>query len=214
MNAKSFERHLSHKGSDPDQLARAAARSPALLQQVVDGLLSETATVRFNSSKVLLVAARETPACLERQIPAILKMLDSENKFLKSAAIRTLGLLAVVDKRGRITRALDKILEPIPGPDLVVAVNAMEGAGLIAEAKPRVTDRVVPRLLSVARGQFKTTECRNIAMGRAIDALAPLYPASARKTAIEKFVRGLRNNNRKATRDRVERFLRQTATTC
>jgi len=214
MNARTLERHLSRKGSDPGRLARAVARSPALLEQVVVGLSSDTATVRFNSSKVLVAAARETPECLEPQIGAILKMLDSGNRFLKSAAIRILGLLAPVDSRGRITRSLDKILEPIPGPDLVVAVNAIEGAGLIAEAKPRITDRVVGRLLAVARGQFKTTECRNIAMGRAVDALAPLYPVSARKTAIEKFVRGISHNRRKSTRDRVERFLRQTIPTC
>ena len=55
-----------------------------------------------------------------------------------------------------------KILEPIPGPDLVVACNAIEGAARIAQAKPKQTTRIVGAILSVRRGRYRTPECHLI----------------------------------------------------
>ena len=164
MNKSSLERELSRRGSSPARVASSIMQSPALVKYVVDGLLSDTATIRFNSSKVMLAAAQKAPEAVRPHLRSILALLDSENKTLQSAAIRTLGYLARVDSRGQITRTLDKLLALVPGPDLMVASNAIEGAARIARAKPHVADRVVPALLSVESGRYKSSECRNIAI--------------------------------------------------
>ena len=209
MNTRSLDRALSQRGADATRLARALAKSPEHLDCVLDGLRADAAAVRFNSSKTLLALAEESPETLRPCIGSILELLDSENKLLKAAAIRTLGHLAPVDSAGRFTRALPKILAPIPGPDLVVACNALEGAGMIARAKPRQTARVVEAILSVRKGRYRTAECRNIAIGKALDALEALPAGPTQREAIERFARQQRKNPRKSTRMRAERLLRR-----
>jgi hypothetical protein len=208
MTERSLERALARKGADPATLARALMKSPEHVELVVGGLHSDTATVRFNSSKVLLALARISPTTLRPWIGSIVNLLNSENKILKSAAIRTLGHLATVDSAGRITRAMDRILEPIPGPDLVLACNAIEGAAGIARAKPKQRARIVEAILSVNRGRYRTPECRNIAIGKAIDALDGVSVGPAQREGVDGFVRRQRKNPRKSTRARAERFLR------
>jgi hypothetical protein len=209
MNATNLDRALRRKGSDPDKLARSLARSPELVEVAVRGLHADAATPRFTSAKVLLALARKSPGTLRPWIGSILELLDSDNKFLKSAAIRTLGHLAPVDSTGRITRALAKILEPIPGPNLVVACNAIDGAARIARVKPRLKNRVVPAILAVERGRYRTRDCRNVAIGNAIDALDELPVGPAWKSTVEEFVLRQRRNSRRSTRTRAERFLRR-----
>ncbi|MBW2278971.1 MAG: hypothetical protein JRF63_15875 [Deltaproteobacteria bacterium] len=182
MTRKSLEHALSKRGADPARLARTLAKSPDHVEIVVRGLHAETATVRFNSSKILLE---------------------------KSAAIRTLGYMAPVDSAGRITRSMAKVLEPIPGPDLVVACNAIEGAARIAQARPKQKTRIVESILSVRRGRYRTPECRNIAIGQAIDALDGLTVGAAQRKTVDEFVRRQRKNPRKSTQARAERFLRR-----
>lgn len=211
MDARSLERALARKDADPERLARTLAGSPARLEQLLGGLHADRATVRFNSSKILLALARESPESLRSSIGSVLELLDSENKLLKSAAIRTLGYLAPVDSAGRITRAMEKILAPITGPDLVVACNAIEGSARIAQAKPKQKSRIVGTILSVPKGKYRTPECRNIAIGRAIDALSEISIGPAQRRSVVEFVRRQRKNPRRSTRARAERFLRRSA---
>jgi hypothetical protein len=209
MDAKSLDRALARKLPRPAELAGKIAGKPRLVEQLVRGLRAETATVRFNSSKLLLALAESSPGALRPWIGSLLELLDSENKLLKSAAMRMLGRLAAVDSTGRITRAIDRILAPIPGPDLVVACNAISESARIAGAKPRLKARVVEALCSVGRGRYRTPTCRNIAIGTAIDALGGLELGVSHRAAVERFVRRQLKNPRKSTRSRAERYLRR-----
>ncbi len=213
MQAETLKRRLAEKGANLESVTRAVIRSPELLDEIITGLESDLAAVRFNSSKVLLAMAQESPETLFPRLRAVLKLLDSDNKILKAAAIRTLGRAARVDSRGRITRVLGKILRPIAGPDLVVAASAIESAALIARAKPQVMARVVPALLSVRSGQYRTAECRNIAIGKTLDALSQLDLRAKLQPQVEEFVLSQRANSRKSTRERAQRLAQRLATT-
>jgi len=61
----------------------------------------------------------------------------------------------------------------------------------------------------VDRTTYATPECRNVAIGHAIDALDRLFPMIADKGAVQRFVTRLMDNPRAATRKRAERFLRK-----
>jgi hypothetical protein len=179
---------------------------------VVGGLGSDQVTVRFNSSKVLLAVAKEAPEVLVPQLRSLLKLLDSDNRILKAAAIRTLGHVSRADSHGRITRRLGKILESISGPDLVVATSAIEGAVLVARAKPQLVDRVVPALLSVGRGKYRTAECRSIVIGKALEGLSRLHSHSNLTRKIRQFASSQRRNPRRTTRERARELVRRLET--
>ncbi len=209
MNAQTLERRLTERGANLDSVTRSVLRSPELLERIVAGLESDQAAVRFNSSKVLLAMAQDSPETLMPQVRAVLALLDSHNKILKAAAIRTLGHLSRADSRGRITRALGKLLQPIAGPDLVVASSAIESVALIARAKPQVAARVVTALLSVKDGEYRTPECRNIAIGKSLDALSQFEVPSSSSQKVGDFARSQRGNSRKTTRERADRLARR-----
>lgn len=164
--------------ADPERTAREIARAPERLDAVIAALTDDRAAVRFHASKVLLALAEISPDTLLPKLRAVLDMLDSPNRFLKAAALRTLGYAARSDAHGQITRALPTILAPLAGPSLVVANNAIDSAARIADVKPQVADRVARALLTVPDGDWRTPDCRRIVTRRAARALARIQQQS------------------------------------
>jgi hypothetical protein len=70
----------------------------------------------------------------------------------------------------------------------------------IALAKPDLADRIVDETMKVEKGRYKTAECRNVALGHALDALGRL------------FVKRQLRNPRNATRKRAERLVKRALT--
>ena len=96
-----------------------------------------------------------------------------------------IGCLAAVDRRGAVTRILDRYLAPLRGPDLITAANVIAGAARIATAKPRLADRIAKALLGVSRARYATPECRNVALGAAIEDLPRRAVTSGKHQKIE-----------------------------
>lgn len=179
--------------ADPERTAREIARAPERLDAVITALNDDRAAVRFHASKVLVALAEISPDTLLPRLRPVLDMLDSPNRFLKAAALRTLGFAARSDAHGQITRALPIILAPLAGPNLVVANNAIDSAARIAAVKPQVADRVARALLAVPDGDWRTPDCRRIVTRHAAQALARIQQQSRLKpetaAAVTSFLR-------------------------
>lgn len=194
------------KGASHERIAREVAKKPELLDELVRGLSADSAPVKFGSGKVLRIVAQTQPEVLYPKFRVFADLLDSDNKVMQWEGIKVIAELAAVDGRGKVTRLLDRYLAPIRGPVLITAANAIKGAGRIASAKPRLADRIGVALLGVSRARFETPECKNIAVGKAIEALAACYEHLTDKAAARRFVRRQLRNPRPATRKKAERF--------
>jgi hypothetical protein len=128
-------------------------------------------------------------------------------------AILLMGNLAPVDGERRVDRIIDDYLAPISGPHLIDAANTMRGATAVAVAKPYLADTIARHILEVERATYATPECRNVALGHAINSLDRLFPIIAGKRAIQLFVSRQMGNTRAATRKKAGRFLRKWPTT-
>jgi hypothetical protein len=106
-----------------------------------------------------------------------------------------------------VDRIIGDYLSAISGPHLIDAGNTMRGAAAIGVAKPYLADRIARHILEVERATYATPECRNVAIGHAIDSLGRLFPIIADKRAVQRFVFRQMDNTRAATRKRAERFL-------
>ena len=180
---------------------------PELIPSLVAGVSSTRASVRFGSAKALSLLAAGRPELLYPHFDFFVKQLDCPNSILRWNATRTLACLAPADRRNKLETALDKYLSPIPGPQMIAAATAIRWASTIALAKPHLADRLARAILGVRRAAYETEECRNVAIGHAIQSLGRFFEFIEDKKAVVKFVRAQLDNSRPATRAKARTFL-------
>ena len=209
MHGQLLLRKLSRKDADKQKLAAAVVKQPALVSEILAGLGSDVATVKYGSVKILRIISESDPAILYPKIGFLFDLLDSGNQILKWGGINIIANLASVDSKKKIDNILSRYMAPIAGPELITASNVIGGAAKIALAKPKLTDRVVDEILKVEKARYQTAECRNVALGHAIEALGRLFRQSKRQERILKLVKKQLKNPRNATRKKAEKFVRK-----
>lgn len=199
---------LTLPGPAPD-LTIAVERMPELLETLIDAVSSDMGRVRLGAIKALRILSERTPDPIYPHFDFFARLLHHENSILRWNAMLILGNLAAVDGERRLERILDEYLAPIRGPHLIDAASAIRGATAIAAAKPHLAEKIASRILQVERANYATPECRNVAIGHAINSFERLFPMLARRRAVQRFVSRQTGNPRNATRKKAERFLRK-----
>ena len=192
---------------DPERLAARVMREPDRLEEIIRGLEAAQGAARFGWAKVLLILARKAPAILYPRLDVVLGLLRGESKILQWTAILAIGDLAAVDSKGRIEAILDELLAPIPGPVMITAANTIGAAAKIARARPRLADRIAREILKVEKARYATPECRNVAIGQAIEALDEFFEAISDREPVIGFIERQLENTRPATRKKAEKWL-------
>lgn len=182
--------------------------APDSLREVLAGLESPSAKVKFACSKALRLLSEQAPEMLYAQFDHFVDLLGCGNSFFEWDAARILAELAAVDRDQKIERVIETYLQPIAGPQMIRAAIVMAGGAKIAVAKPHLANLVSHAILRVERAQYQTAECRNIAIGHAIESLDHFYSWIGDKQAVVGFVRRQLKNPRDATRKKAERFLK------
>jgi hypothetical protein len=211
MRGQLLLKKLARKDADKEKLAAAVVKQPELLSEIFAGLSSDVATVKYGSVKILRIISESEPAVLYPKINFLFDLLDSGNQILKWGGIIIIANLAAVDSKRKIDKILKKYLAPISGPELITAGNVIGGAAKIGLAKPKLTDRIVDEILKVEKARYQTTDCRNVALGHAIEALAKLFEQSKRRENILRLAKKQLKNPRNATRKKAEKFIKKLA---
>jgi hypothetical protein len=180
------------------------------LRTAIAGLES-VGSGKFRTAKALLTLSESQPRRLYPFFDAFRRLLGAENNIIRWTAIRILANLAAVDTERRLEKSLTAYLAPITGPTMITAATTIAGAATIARAKPHLTGRLVDAILRVETARYQTEECRNVAIGHAITALAAIGDGAARSEAVIAFVNRQAGNSRPSTRKKAEAFLRRLA---
>ncbi len=199
---------IRHAALNPVQLAHKVTNNPRLLAGILDGLNANKPRVKYGCAKALRLVSEQRPDVLYPHFNFFVHLLDHENKILQWDAAFVLSQLARVDARNRFPAILGKYFSPIPGPTMITAATVIQGGARIAQAKPRLADRIAAEVLKVGKARYRTAECRNVAIGHAITALGDILPLLRRPAPIVRFVRKQIRNARPATRKKAERFLK------
>ena len=210
--SKLFER-IARKETDKKAVARQVIDEPNLLPEIIEGLGANKARVRYGCAKVLRIVSDEAPELLYPRFDFFADLLASDNTILKWEAIVVIANLASVDTEDRIEAIFERYFAPILGPVLITAGNVIAGAAKIAEAKPQLAERIAKKLLKVENAQYKTAECRNIALGHTIKAFDQFFDRIKNKEPIIAFVRRQLQSTRNATRKKAEAFLKKQSST-
>jgi hypothetical protein len=198
-SARAVPRKLSKTNSAKIPLAGAVEQNDDLIRDALAGIRSTRGTVKLGSSKALRLLSQRVPELLYPHFEFFTALLDEENLILKWNAILTLANLARVDDDSRIERILDRYLEPVRGPNLITAANTIRGAAMIGAAIPALIPRIIPVVMAAENAAYATPECRNVAIGHALKALAVLAPQVADTSAIRRFAARQLGNPRPAT---------------
>ena len=92
------------------------------------------------------------------------------------------------------------------GPDIILSSLTSPGEKL---NPAELVDRIARKILRVQTVRYKTAECRNIALGHAIDSLDLFCDRITDKEPVLAMVRKQVRNSRNSTRKKAERFLRR-----
>jgi len=204
---------IGRPGFDLEGITRKVLAEPALVTEVMEGLHADTARVKYGCAKVLRLICERAPEVVYPHFDVFVRLLDDENKILQWEAAFVLSHLARVDTKNKFEAILARYLAPIPGPVMITAANVIGGAARIAVARPRWADRIAREVLKVSRARYQTAECRNVAVGHAIEAFGQFYHLLQKKTPVVRFVKGQLKNSRHATREKAERFLQKQTVT-
>jgi len=149
-------------------IAERVAKRTDLLPELVEGLRADPAKIKYGCLKVLRLISEKEPAVLYPEFDRFVQLLDSESNILQWGAIIIIGNLAALDSANKIEPILGRYLQPISGPVMITAANTLGGAAKMARAKPHLADRIARAFLRVETAEYRTSECRNLALGQAV----------------------------------------------
>ena len=178
-----------------------------VVPDLLRGLCAKAGRVRMACIKDLERLSRNSPEILYPWFDRFVELLDSENSILRWNATRILANLAPVDKEAKLDAILEKFLAPIRGSQMIAAAVTLQSAPTLVRAKPYLAERVALAMLGVARARYQTEECRNVALGHAIEAFGRMFDLVPDQGRVQRLVRTQRNNTRAGTRKRAEEFL-------
>ena len=214
MAGKSILEQLGQKEIDITQIAERMIKNPDKIDEVIEALKVEKRAIKFSYEKVLRLVSERRPELIYPYFDVFVTLLDSDNSFLKWGAIMTVANLTAVDTEKKFEAIFRKYYAPIPGPAMVTAANIIGGSAKIALAKPELTQRITREILKVEKAKYEnksapSPECRNVAIGQAIDSFDGFFHQIDNKAKVIAFVKRQLKNSRSQVVKKAERFLRK-----
>jgi len=217
MAGGSVVKQLGRKGVDVAAIVDQVIAKPEKIAELIEALKVEKRAVKFSYEKVLRLVSERRPELIYPYFDVFAGLLDSDNSFLKWGAITTVANLTAVDTEKEFEAIFQKYYAPIPGPAMVTAANIIGSSARIALAKPELTQRITREILKVEKAKYKShgalsAECRNIAVGHAIEAFDTFFEQIDDKAAVVAFVKRQLKNTRKQVVKKAEQFGRKHGT--
>ena len=209
---------LAIKGADIGAIADQLIKDSKQLPGLVKALQTEKSAKKFSYEKALRLVSEKQPGLIYPYFDVFVDLLNSDNSFLKWGAIITVGNLAAVDKKKKFEAIFKKYYAPITGPVLVTAANIIGSSVPIARAKPALVDSITREILKVEKAEFQrkgnsSPECKNVAIGQAIDSLGQFYDQIRNKAAVMRFIKRQLKNTREPVVRKAEQFIHKHETT-
>ncbi len=208
---------LAVKGADIGALADRLIADSRQIPELVNALQTEKSAKKYACEKILRIVSERRPDLIYPHFEAFINLLDCENNFLKWGAIMTVANLTAADKEKKFESIFGKYFDPISGPTMVTAANIIGSSVTIVRSKPALADAVIKEILRVEKAKYRmkgsiSPECRNVAIGHAIDSFEKLFGQIGNKADVTAFVKRQLKNPRKQVAKKAEQFLRRGRT--
>lgn len=204
--------NLVNKTMTKQQLFEKVKQNHGLIPNVLDGISSSKPAIRYGCAKVLMDMSEDEPGELYPYMDVFIKMLESKYRILVWNAIITIANLTTVDTEKKFDAVFDKFFDFLNDEYMVTVANIVGNSGMIALAKPYLTQRITDKLLSVE--QLSTTphlteECKRVIAGHAIKTFDTYFQQIEEKEKVISFVKKYINSSRESLRNESVLFLKK-----
>jgi len=173
---------IENKEITKDALVKKLKNNFLLFPEIISGISSKKASVRYGCSNVLTVISEENPKELYPYMDFFIKLLDSNYRILRWAGIVIIANLTKVDIENKFDSIFDKYYGYLDDEYMVTVANVVGNSGKIALAKPYLTQKITDNLLKVENISITphlSEECKKVITGHAIKTFDIFFPQIA-----------------------------------
>lgn len=199
---------IEKKNVDAESIAKKVVKDERLLDDLLEGVSSEKAVIKYKSLKVLMLVSEQQPKMLYPEWDFFVKLLDDDNTFLRVIGATIIANLTRVDTKNKFEKIFNKYYSLLEDESMINAANIAGRSGIIARAKPHLQGKITNKLLDIDKTHH-SSECKNIIKGKAILSFEEYIGEFKDKKKIIQFVRNELQNTRPATRKKAEKFLKR-----
>jgi hypothetical protein len=208
MKKTKLQCELEKKQDNSLKIAKQAISDRKLIPELMSGISSEVAAVRFKSAKVLRIVSEQEPAVLYPKMDFFIELLKHDNNIIKWNAQDVIANLSYIDKDNKFNKIFKKYYKGMYEDSMVTAAHVVDNSGVIALAKPKLQTRITQELIKIDETSH-SPECKNILKGKAILSFQKYYEQVKDKKKILEFVKKQLKNRRPATKKKAEKFLKK-----
>jgi hypothetical protein len=204
--------NLMDKSMSAAALKEKVLKNPALLPEVLAGVHSSKASIRYGCSKVLLELSEDHPELLYPHMDFFIDLLDSKYRILTWNALAVIARLTRVDTQKKFDAIFKKYYGFLQSEYMVTVANVVGNSGIIAKAKPYLIPRITKELLTVGglkTGKHLTAECKLVIAEKTIEAFDMFFDKVQSKQDVMLLVKGWCTSRRTRLRDKAQRFIQR-----
>lgn len=199
---------IEKKNVTAESIAKKVTKEKKLLNEVIEGLTSDKPQIKYKCGKALMILSKESPKVIYHKWDDFVKLLKSENTFMKSIGITIIANLTRVDSKNKFEKIFDRFYGLLDDESMITASNIAGLSGVIAQAKPKLQTKITNRLINIDKTHH-SLECRNIIKGKAILSFDEYFKETRNKKKILVFAKGELKNSRPATKKKAEKFVKK-----
>jgi hypothetical protein len=201
---------LAAKSITKEKLVKKVKQNFTLLPEIIEGVSSSKAAIRYGCGKVLMELSEGHPEKLYPYIDFFIEMLSSNYRILAWQAMCIVANLTKVDKDKKFDLIFDTYYSFLTDEYMVTVANVVGHSAKIALAKPYLIPKITQELLNVETIQTTphlTKECKKVIVEKAIRSLDMFFPYIENKKDVISFVKRQATSSRKTLQTTSEAFL-------
>jgi len=183
-----------------------------ILPEVLSGISSSKAAIRYGCSKVLMDLSEECPERLYPYMDSFIGFLDSKYRIITWNAMAIIANLARVDKDKKFDAIFDKYYGFLNDEYMVTVVSVVGHSGKIALAKPYLIQRITNELLKVeniSTTPHLTDECKRVIAEKAIKSFDRFFDRIDNKEKVICFAKKYLDSPRRTLKTEAENSLKR-----
>jgi hypothetical protein len=205
---------LANKSITKEELYQKVEKDFQLLPEVLSGVSSSKAAVKYGCAKVLMDLSAEHPEKLYPHMDSFTVLLGSKHRILVWDALAIIANLCVVDTGKKFDAVFGRYFGFLNDAYMVTVANVVGNSGKIALAKPHLIQKITGELLKVeeiSTTPHLTEECKGVIAEKAIGSFNLFFDRlkAEDKARVVSFVKRQVNSSRKTLQTSAEDFLKR-----
>jgi hypothetical protein len=201
---------LENKSITKKELLQKVEQDFDLLPEIINGVYSPKASIRYGCAKVLMDLSEKHPKKLYPFIDSFIELLDSKYRILTWNAMAIIANLAKVDKDNKIDSIFEKYYSFLNDEYMVTVANVVGNSAKIASAKPYMINKITDELLKVENISLTphlTEECRRVIIEKAVRFFSSFFDKIEQREKVVSFAKRQVNSPRRTLSKTAKEFL-------